>query len=61
MSSQQGPLLTVHSALVLLIGVLIGGLVGVLTYLDGNSPFASVLAGAVAAGAAVPVLHKLIG
>ncbi|MEV6758220.1 hypothetical protein [Streptomyces sp. NPDC051214] len=61
MPSQQSPLLTVHSALVLLTGVLLGVFVGVLTRLDGSSPIAAALAGAIAAGVTIPVLHKLIG
>ncbi|MEV7177794.1 hypothetical protein [Kitasatospora sp. NPDC093679] len=59
-STETAPLLPARTALVLLIAAVIGIVAGVLTFL-GHSPVATaVLSGLTAAGASVPVLHKLI-
>lgn len=55
------PFLTLHTALVLLIAVVIGLVVGGLTWLSGSSVAGSVLMGLVSAGGSVPVLRSLIG
>lgn len=47
----NGPLLSQHAALVLLIAVLVGTGAGILTYLAGNPPADAVLAGGAAFGA----------
>ncbi|MFH8701969.1 hypothetical protein [Streptomyces chartreusis] len=53
--------MTVHTAIVLLIAVVIGLIVGGLTFLSGGAVAAAVLAGLTAAGVSVPVLRTLIG
>jgi hypothetical protein len=53
--------LTIHPAVVLLIAVVIGLVVGGLTFLSGGAVAAAVLAGLTAAGLSVPVLRSLIG
>jgi hypothetical protein len=55
------PFLTIHTAVVLLIAVVIGLVVGGLTFLSGGAVAAAVLAGLTAAGVSVPVLRSLIG
>lgn len=55
------PFLTIHTAVVLLIAVVIGLVVGGLTFLSGGSVAAAVLAGLTAAGISIPVLRSLIG
>ncbi|MDW4903215.1 hypothetical protein RB625_32910 [Streptomyces californicus] len=55
------PFLTIHTAVVLLIAVVIGLVVGGLTFLSGGAVAAAVLAGLTAAGFSVPVLRSLIG
>ncbi|MFF1265266.1 hypothetical protein ACFVZE_05445 [Streptomyces anulatus] len=57
----SGPLLTSRSALILVAAVLLGGIVGVLTYFSTGNTAAAVLAGLAGAGASTPVLHALIG
>ncbi|MCX4524513.1 MULTISPECIES: hypothetical protein [unclassified Streptomyces] len=54
------PFLSLHTAVVLVIAVLIGLVVGGLTFLGGFHPALAVLAGLGATGAAVPVLRSLI-
>ncbi|MGW4031898.1 hypothetical protein ACWEFL_21735 [Streptomyces sp. NPDC004838] len=54
------PFLTVHTALVLLIAVVIGIVVGGLTLLSGTPAAGAVLAGLVGSGGSVPVLRSLI-
>ncbi|WKX23627.1 hypothetical protein [Streptomyces sp. HUAS CX7] len=63
MPTPQGPapFLTIHTAVVLLIAVVIGLIVGGLTFLSGGAVAAAVLAGLTAAGFSVPVLRSLIG
>ncbi|MER6539557.1 hypothetical protein ABT215_38415 [Streptomyces sp900105755] len=63
MPTPQGPapFLTIHTAVVLLIAVVIGLVVGGLTFLSGGAVAAAVLAGLTAAGVSVPVLRSLIG
>ncbi|WP_445280250.1 hypothetical protein [Streptomyces sp. DSM 118148] len=58
MPTPQGPapFLTIHTAVVLLIAVVIGLVVGGLTFLSGGAVAAAVLAGLTAAGVSVPVL-----
>lgn len=55
------PFLTIHTAVVLLIAVVIGLVVGGLTFLSGGAVAAVVLAGLTAAGISIPVLRSLIG
>lgn len=55
------PFLTIHTAVVLLIAVVIGLIVGGLTFLSGGAVAAAVLAGLTAAGVSVPGLRSLIG
>jgi hypothetical protein len=55
------PFLTIHTAVVLLIAVVIGLIVGGLTFLSGGAVAAAVLAGLAAAGVSVPGLRSLIG
>ncbi|MCM1943501.1 hypothetical protein NC239_35475 [Streptomyces sp. G3] len=55
------PFLTIHTAVVLLIAVVIGLIVGGLTFLSGGAVAAAVLAGLTAAGVSIPVLRSLIG
>ncbi|MEU8717930.1 hypothetical protein [Streptomyces sp. NPDC048663] len=54
------PFMTVRTAVVLLIAVLIGLVVGGLTFLSGGAAAAAVLAGLTAAGVSTPVVHTLI-
>ncbi|WP_445283697.1 hypothetical protein [Streptomyces sp. DSM 118148] len=63
MPRPQGPapFLTIHTAVVLLIAVVIGMVVGGLTFLSGGAVAAAVLAGLTAAGVSIPVLRTLIG
>ncbi|MGW4440802.1 hypothetical protein ACWELO_34650 [Streptomyces sp. NPDC004596] len=58
MLTPQGPapFLTIHTAVVLLIAVVIGLVVGGLTFLSGGAVAAAVPAGLTAAGVSVPVL-----
>lgn len=55
------PFLTIHTAVVLLIAVVIGLIVGGLTFLSGGAVAAAVLAGLTAVGVSIPVLRSLIG
>ncbi|CAL9674376.1 hypothetical protein SUDANB178_07887 (plasmid) [Streptomyces sp. enrichment culture] len=55
------PFLTIHTAVVLLIAVVIGLIVGGLTFLSGGAVAAAVLAGLTTAGVSIPVLRTLIG
>jgi hypothetical protein len=55
------PFLTIHTAVVLLIAVVIGLIAGGLTFLSGGAVAAAVLAGLTAAGVSIPVLRTLIG
>ncbi|MGW1395663.1 hypothetical protein ACWD6Q_28830 [Streptomyces nigra] len=52
--------MTVHTAIVLLIAVVIGLIVGGLTFLSGGAVAPAVLAGLTAAGVSIPVLRTLI-
>ncbi|MFB7057499.1 hypothetical protein ACWF95_04840 [Streptomyces vinaceus] len=54
------PFLSLHTAVVLVIALLIGGVAGGLSFLGGVPVALSVLAGLTAAGGAVPVLRGLI-
>lgn len=54
------PLLSVRTALVLTLGLLAGTVVGVLAGLADHNVWAGVLAGILAAGAAVLSFHKII-
>lgn len=58
---RPAPFLTIHTAVVLLIAVVIGLIVGGLTFLSGGAVAAAVLAGLAAAGVSVPGLRSLIG
>ncbi|MEU2100375.1 hypothetical protein ABZ741_39055 [Streptomyces globisporus] len=57
----SGPLLTSRSALILVAAVVLGGIVGVLTYFSTGNTATAMLAGLAGAGASTPVLHTLIG
>ncbi|MFD8543256.1 hypothetical protein [Streptomyces sp. NPDC059649] len=59
-SEPEAPFLSLHTAVVLLISVVIGIVVGCLTALAGTPVPAAVVAGMAAAGAAIPVLRSLI-
>lgn len=59
-TSDPVPFLPMHTALVLLTAVVIGLIVGGLTFIDGRSAAAAVLAGVMSAGICVPVLRTLI-
>ncbi|MFE0172327.1 hypothetical protein ACFWZ2_08405 [Streptomyces sp. NPDC059002] len=52
--------MTVHTAIVLLIAVVLGLIVGGLTFLSAHGIAPAVLAGLTAAGTSVPVLRSLI-
>ncbi|WP_327282095.1 MULTISPECIES: hypothetical protein [unclassified Streptomyces] len=56
----QQPFLSLHTAVVLVIALLIGCGVGALSFMGGVPVALSVLAGLTAAGGAVPVLRGLI-
>ncbi|GAA1413980.1 hypothetical protein GCM10009639_67570 [Kitasatospora putterlickiae] len=60
-STAPAPLMSMHTALVLLAAAFIGLVAGALTFLGGGPVAAAVLAGLTGAGASVSVLHKLIG
>ncbi|MBD0420367.1 hypothetical protein H0H10_14645 [Streptomyces sp. TRM S81-3] len=55
-----GPLLTLRTALLLLLAFVIGSLVAGLSYLSGTPVAGSILSGLLIAGGSVPVLHHLI-
>lgn len=55
-----GPFLPLHTAVVLVVALLIGVSVGVLSRLGGVAAPLAVLAGLTAAGGAVPALRTLI-
>ncbi|MEU5398136.1 hypothetical protein ABZ348_02375 [Streptomyces sp. NPDC005963] len=59
--SQPGPFLTMHTALILLTALVIGLIVGGLTFLGGTPAPGAILAGLLSAGISVPALHRLIG
>jgi hypothetical protein len=59
--SPHGPFVTLHTALVLLTALVIGQVVGGLTFLGGTPVASAVLAGLLSAGGSVPVLRTLIG
>ncbi|MEU5764589.1 hypothetical protein ABZ782_01535 [Streptomyces asoensis] len=52
--------MTLHTAVVLLTAVIIGLVVGGLSYLSGTPLAGAVLAGLLSTGGSVPVLHHLI-
>ncbi|MEV7616247.1 hypothetical protein [Streptomyces sp. NPDC089799] len=54
------PFLSLHTAVVLICAVLVGGVAGGLTFLGGTGVALSVLAGLTASGVSVPVLRGLI-
>ncbi|MEU0646080.1 hypothetical protein [Streptomyces umbrinus] len=53
--------MSLHTALVLLIAVVIGLIVGGLSFLSGTPAAGAVLAGLISTGGSVPVLRTLIG
>ncbi|MEU9983576.1 hypothetical protein [Streptomyces sp. NPDC050856] len=55
------PLLTPHTALVLLAAAFIGLVTGGLTFLAGGPAAGAVLAGLAGFGGSIPVLHQMIG
>ncbi|WP_345022068.1 hypothetical protein [Streptomyces shaanxiensis] len=57
----HGPFITLHTAIVLLTAVVIGVIVGGLTFLSGTPAAGAVLAGLLTAGGSVPVLRTHIG
>lgn len=59
-STEPGPFLTMHTALVLLAAAFIGLVVGGLTFLSGGPVASALLAGLTGTGASVPVLRSLI-
>lgn len=60
-SDDRPPLLSVHTALVLLIALLVGLAVGMLMYAAGRHPAEAVVAGIGSSAAAGLACHKLIG
>ncbi|NUW02874.1 hypothetical protein [Streptomyces sp. CAI 127] len=58
---EPGPLLTAHAAIVLMMAILIGMVIGVLTFLSVGDAAAALLAGLTGSGFSIPVLHKHIG
>ncbi|MFJ9195866.1 hypothetical protein [Streptomyces globisporus] len=58
---EPGPLVTAHAAIVFMMAILIGMVVGVLTFLSVGDTAAALLAGLTGSGASTPVLHKHIG
>lgn len=60
-SQPPPPLLTVRTALVLVLGLLAGIIVGVLAAVAEHNVWAGALAGVLAVGAAVLGFHKIIG
>ncbi|MFE1443580.1 hypothetical protein [Streptomyces sp. NPDC058739] len=60
-SAPEQPLLSLHTAVVLLAAVVIGLLAGALTALAGAPAAGAVLAGLAGAGSSVPALRSLIG
>lgn len=54
------PLLSLRSAVVLLLGVVCGIAVGVLAFLAGRNAATAVLSGLAGAGATIAFLHKVI-
>ncbi|QKW09853.1 hypothetical protein HUT18_29035 [Streptomyces sp. NA04227] len=54
------PFLSLHSAVILLAGLVIGLVIGCLTVLGGASVAVAVIAGLTSAGASIPVLRTLI-
>lgn len=59
--SGPGPFMTQHTAIILLAAVVIGLVIGGLTFLSGTPVAGAILAGLVSAGGSVPVLRTLIG
>ncbi|MGW7055577.1 hypothetical protein [Streptomyces sp. NPDC054887] len=60
-SPAPGPLVTLHAALILLAAVVIGLVVGGLTFLGGMHAASATVAGLLATGGSIPVLRTLIG
>ncbi|WLQ38377.1 hypothetical protein P8A18_33150 (plasmid) [Streptomyces castrisilvae] len=61
MNENPVPLLSQHAALILTMAVVIGVSIGALTYSSERSFAKAPLAGLLAAGASVAVMHSLIG
>lgn len=61
MSSSKSPLVSLRSAFILVVALLLGLAGGGLTYLVIHSQPAAVLAGGGVFGSSVALLHKLIG
>lgn len=59
--SPPSPFMTLHTALVLLTALVIGLVIGGLTFLGGSPTAGAVLAGLLSAGSSVPALRRLIG
>ena len=57
----QAPFLTMRTAVIILAAVVIGIVVGVLSFFAGHIIAAAFLAGLCAFGGSIPVLHSLIG
>jgi hypothetical protein len=60
-SSSSGAPLPIRWAMILVSAMMLGMLVGILTYLETGTWPATLLAALGAAGAAVPALHKMLG
>ncbi len=61
MNDNPAPLLSQRAALILFMAVVIGVSIGALTYSSERSLPKATLAGLLAAGASIAVLHSLIG
>ncbi|WP_239695119.1 hypothetical protein [Streptomyces sp. DvalAA-19] len=53
--------MSLRTAVIFLIGIFLGLIVGGLTHLDGHSTAMAVLTGLGATGVSIPVLHVMIG
>ncbi|QQQ79809.1 hypothetical protein IOD16_16280 [Saccharothrix sp. 6-C] len=60
MSSPQPPLFTLRLALILLLALVCGGIVGLLAWLAGDNIPAAILAGLTAVGLSAIAFHNLI-
>ena len=60
-SPGPSPLLTVRTALIFLIALVVGAVAAILTYLAGHSAPAAALAGGSAVGGAVMLFNSIIG
>jgi hypothetical protein len=60
-TDDRDPLLTLRAAFILMAALVVAGVVGALTYLTSGSAPGAVLAAGSATGAAIPLLHGIVG